>query len=74
MRKDLELWQFTALKLKEKQSVTLFVVAETDGSSRGRHGFKMIVVGGEMRERIGGDVMEVALVEKAKSQSVRQVH
>jgi len=83
--KELELWQFTADKLKRKESLILLLVAESSGSSPGRQGFKMIVSREEMRGSIGGGVMEVALVRQAQlritnyelrieNQIVEQVH
>ena len=66
MNKEIEIWQFAAEKLKRGESVILLVVAESSGSSPGRQGFKMVVARDEMRGSIGGGVMEVALVERAK--------
>ena len=78
MNKELEIWRFAAEKLTRNESAMLLVVAESSGSSPGRQGFKMIVALDEMRGSIGGGVMEVALVEKAKfqiySEIVEQVH
>jgi xanthine dehydrogenase accessory factor len=68
MNKELEIWQFAAERLKRNESVMLLVVAESSGSSPGRQGFKMIIAEDEMRGSIGGGVMEVELVERAKSQ------
>ena len=66
------------------ETVVLLVVAESSGSSPGRQGFKMIVAQDEMCGSIGGGVMEVALVDEAKShisdfrfknaQVIEQVH
>ncbi len=66
MKKELELWQFVAARLKHKKSVMLLVVAESSGSSPGRRGFKMAVAEDEICGSIGGGVMEVRLVEQAK--------
>ncbi len=68
MKRELEIWQFAAEKLKQNELVMLIVVAESSGSSPGRQGFKMIVSADEMRGSIGGGVMEVTLVEQAKNQ------
>ena len=68
MNRELELWKFAAGKLAQGKSVMLLVVAESVGSSPGRVGFKMIVAEDAMCGSIGGGVMEVALVEQAKSQ------
>jgi xanthine dehydrogenase accessory factor len=67
MNKELEIWQFVADRLKQNESVTLLVVAESAGSSPGRVGFKMAVAGDELRGSIGGGVMEVRLVEQARA-------
>jgi xanthine dehydrogenase accessory factor len=67
MNRELEIWQFAAEKLKRNESVMLLVVAESKGSSPGRQGFKMAVAQDEMRGSVGGGVMEVRLVELAKS-------
>jgi xanthine dehydrogenase accessory factor len=69
MKKDLEIWQFAAEKLKQNESVMLLVVAESKGSSPGRQGFKMAVARDEIRGSVGGGVMEVRLVELAKDKS-----
>ena len=66
MKKELELWQFAAARLKQNKSVMLLVVAESSGSSPGRAGFKMAVAEDDLRGSIGGGVMEVNLVERAK--------
>ena len=68
MNRELEIWQFAAERLRQNESVMLLVVAESSGSSPGRQGFKMIVAHDELSGSIGGGVMEVALVEKAKFQ------
>ncbi len=69
MSKELEIWQFIASHLKNGEAVTLLVVAESSGSSPGRAGYKMAVAAnGELAGSIGGGVMEVNLVERAKSQ------
>lgn len=67
MNKNLEIWQFAAERLKQNVPVMLLVVAESAGSSPGRRGFKMIVVRDEMCGSVGGGVMEVGLVEQARS-------
>jgi xanthine dehydrogenase accessory factor len=85
MKKELEIWQFAAEKLKRDESVMLLIVAESSGSSPGRQGFKMIVAHDDLAGSIGGGVMEVGLVEQAKlkikneelkidSEIVEQVH
>ena len=68
MKKELELWNFAISKLKQNESVVLMVVAESAGSSPGRQAFKMIVAQDGLAGSIGGGVMEVALVEQARSQ------
>lgn len=84
MRKETELWSFVADRLRRGERVTLLVVAESSGSSPGRAGYKMAVAeDGELTGSIGGGVMEVSLVERAKkllsvgpfhSQVVEQEH
>jgi xanthine dehydrogenase accessory factor len=70
MNKDLELWQFIADRLNRGENVMLLVVAESSGSSPGRHGYKMAVgTDGELCGSIGGGVMEVSLAEQAKVKS-----
>jgi xanthine dehydrogenase accessory factor len=67
MNKELELWQFIDERLKKGESVMLLVVAESSGSSPGRHGYKMAVgADGELFGSIGGGVMEVNLVEESR--------
>jgi xanthine dehydrogenase accessory factor len=68
--KELELWQFAADRLRRDEPVMLLVVAESSGSSPGRAGYKMAVgAGDELCGSIGGGVMEVSLVERAKGKS-----
>jgi len=69
MKKELEIWQFAAERLKRNESVMLLVVAESSGSSPGRRGFKMAVAEDEICGSIGGGAMEVRLVEQAKGKS-----
>ncbi|MBV9216274.1 MAG: XdhC family protein [Acidobacteria bacterium] len=69
MSKQCELWEFVAERLRRDEDVMLLVVAESTGSSPGRAGYKMAVAeDGELIGSIGGGVMEVRLVELAKSQ------
>ena len=68
MSKERELWTFIVDRLHLNEPVILLVVAESSGSSPGRAGYKMAVaVDGELCGSIGGGVMEVALVERAKA-------
>ena len=68
MKKELELWQFIAKCLKNKGKVMLLVVVDSKGSSPGRQGFKMgINTDGVLCGSIGGGIMEIKLVEWAKS-------
>ena len=68
MDKERLLWRFIAAHLKRKQPVMLLVVAESSGSSPGRQGFKMAVgADGALCGSIGGGIMEVKLVELAKT-------
>lgn len=66
MRKELELWQFTLDALRRAEPVMLLVVASSTGSSPGRQGFKMAVTVQELCGSIGGGMMEVNLVERAR--------
>ncbi|MGH9946547.1 MAG: XdhC family protein [Pyrinomonadaceae bacterium] len=67
MPNDSEIWRFASSRLQSGQSVVLMIVAESFGSSPGRAGYKMAVgADGELFGSIGGGVMEVALVERAK--------
>lgn len=68
MRKEIEFWHIVTSRLRAGQQVVLLVVAESFGSSPGRAGYKMAVAAdGEMSGSIGGGVMEVSLVERAKA-------
>ena len=67
MNKELEIWRFAAEKLEQNELVVLLVVAESSGSSPGRHGFKMIVARDNLCGSIGGGVMEVNLAEQARA-------
>ncbi len=69
VRKEFQIWQFIAERLEQKQNVILLVVAESSGSSPGRQGFKMAVAEDDLMGSIGGGVMEVSLVEQARSKS-----
>ena len=67
MKKEQELWQFIAKRLKNDEKVMLLVVVESLGSSPGRQGFKMAVdTAGVLFGSIGGGIMEIKLVELAK--------
>ena len=67
MKKEQELWQFIAKRLKNDEKVMLLVVVESVGSSPGRQGFKMAVdTEGVLFGSIGGGIMEIKLVELAK--------
>lgn len=48
------------------EDAILLIVAESSGSSPGRQGFKMAVAGDELCGSIGGGVMEVNLVNRAR--------
>ncbi len=68
MKKEPKLWQFIADRVDCDENVMLIVVAESSGSSPGRAGYKMAVgADGELCGSIGGGVMEVKLVEHARS-------
>jgi len=77
MRPDAELtlWQFLAKRLKAQQKAALLVVVESIGSSPGRAGFKMAVdAEGALCGSIGGGIMEIKLVELAKSRMAQGVN
>lgn len=68
MVREIELWQFIAIRLGRGENVVLLVVAESGGSSPGRAGYKMAVAAdGELCGSIGGGIMEVNLVEKCRA-------
>jgi xanthine dehydrogenase accessory factor len=76
---DRELWDFVAARLGRDETVMLLIVASSSGSSPGRAGYKMAIAeNGELCGSIGGGVMEVELVERAKrgdlTAVVNQVH
>ncbi|RYY99937.1 MAG: XdhC/CoxI family protein [Chitinophagaceae bacterium] len=61
-------WQFIHDKLEVGIPVLLLWVLESEGSSPGRRGFKMVVApDGEIAGSIGGGIMEHKLVEKARA-------
>lgn len=84
MNGSLDTWKFVLNRLKNGEDVILLIVAESSGSSPGRPGFKMAVSSSDMSGSIGGGVMEVALVDRARDflasgvssgeGPVRQVH
>jgi xanthine dehydrogenase accessory factor len=67
VNKEAKVWQFIAGRLHRSRPVMLLVVAESTGSSPGRQGFKMAVSTDDMCGSIGGGVMEVNLVNEARS-------
>jgi xanthine dehydrogenase accessory factor len=67
VKKELELWTFVSERLRDGENVMLLVVAESSGSSPGRRGFKMAVSGDGLIGSIGGGVMEVNLVNQART-------
>lgn len=59
---------FLYSRLESDDSVMFLIVADSSGSSPGRAGFKMAVAAdGEMFGSVGGGVMEISLVELARS-------
>jgi xanthine dehydrogenase accessory factor len=63
----MEIWQFIKEKLEASVSVMLLFVADSDGSSPGKPGFKMAVAGdNSFTGTIGGGIMEYKLVEMAR--------
>ncbi len=67
MHKYLPVWKFILQHLEAGQPVMLLIVTESAGSSPGRQGFKMAVGANDLYGSIGGGIMEVKLVEHAKS-------
>ncbi|MFT3746066.1 MAG: XdhC family protein [Pyrinomonadaceae bacterium] len=68
MKQRFEIWDFINERLSGGQAVTMLVVAESNGSSPGRAGYKMAVAqNGELCGSIGGGVMEVNLVEQCRA-------
>jgi xanthine dehydrogenase accessory factor len=68
MANEREIWNLIEARLRHGEPVMLLVVAESQGSSPGRAGYKMAVTSdGELAGSIGGGVMEVALVERARA-------
>ena len=62
------IWSFIHAHLTQETAVILMVVTDSQGSSPGRKGFMMAVADtGEFEGTIGGGIMEIKLVEKAKS-------
>jgi xanthine dehydrogenase accessory factor len=62
------IWNFIHTHLKQQTAVILLVVTESQGSSPGRQGFMMAIADNlEFEGSIGGGIMEIKLVEKAKS-------
>lgn len=84
MNRLLDTLNFVLKHLEDGREVVLLIVAESSGSSPGRPGFTMAVAQHEMFGSIGGGVMEVSLVERARallesdktpdSKPIRQVH
>ncbi|MFZ1700839.1 MAG: XdhC family protein [Pyrinomonadaceae bacterium] len=68
MSSKIEFWNFIAFRLSKGEQLILLIVAESTGSSPGRCGYKMAVASdGELCGSIGGGVMEVRLVERARA-------
>jgi len=61
-------WLFIHEKLRASVPVIVLWVLDSEGSSPGRRGFKMVVAGdGQFSGTIGGGMMEHKMVEKARS-------
>ena len=68
----MKVWRFIVSRLKEQIAVSLLYVVDSNGSSPGRKGFVMAVdESGEFEGTIGGGIMEVKMVELAKSKMKR---
>ena len=72
MNKQLKLWRFIYNRLSQEEAVMLLVVAESEGSSPGRAGFKMAIANdGALHGSIGGGIMELKLAELGKKTTGR---
>ena len=64
----MKIWQFIKDKLGHGQNVILLYVLDSQGSSPGRQGFKMVIAeNGEIKGTIGGGIMEHKLVEQSRN-------
>lgn len=64
----MDFWEHTYRLLLKNRKVVLLYVLESEGSSPGRQGFRMVVgQGEEMYGSIGGGIMEHKLVELSRS-------
>lgn len=65
--RDRDVWQLAHALLDAGQTAVLLLVLESEGSSPGRQGFKMVVgPDGQLAGSVGGGIMEHKLVEKAR--------
>ncbi len=64
--KELALWEFMLEQLSKNNPAVFMCVVESNGSSPGRQGFKMVVTENELHGSIGGGIMEHKFVEQAK--------
>ena len=63
----MNIWSFILNQIKDNNRVILLIVIESNGSSPGRQGFKMVVTENKkILGSIGGGIMEYEMVEKAK--------
>ena len=69
-----QLWSFIQTCQTEAKQVILLQVLESQGSSPGRQGFRMVVdETGQMHGSIGGGIMEYKFVEMAKVRLLEEV-
>ncbi len=66
MNIETQIWKAATKALVAGNRAVLLVVAESSGSSPGRKGFKLLVTEGDLIGSIGGGVMEVSLVNRAR--------
>ena len=67
-RDSTDIWDCINGKISANIKVMLLYVLESEGSSPGRKGFRMVVSDdGELFGTIGGGIMEFKFVEKARS-------
>jgi xanthine dehydrogenase accessory factor len=66
--KDIDVWKKVRIDLEAGFPTVLLIVVDSSGSSPGRAGYKMAVAAdGELCGSIGGGVMEVNLVDRARA-------
>ncbi len=67
MKGDTQIWESAVKTLRAGGLAVLLVVSDSSGSSPGRKGFKLLVTEDDLVGSIGGGVMEVSLVDRART-------